>query len=134
MRTGGWPFDLTPAMTSSPTYPHPEPICASAAVAEGGPGFRLEVDWQGKRVAAFVIRWHGRVHAYLNRCGHVPVELDWQQGEFFDSSRLYLVCATHGALYHPASGVCLAGRCDGRGLVALPVEEHDGQLFLIEEN
>jgi hypothetical protein len=19
-----------------------------------------------------------RVHAYLNRCGHVPVELDWQ--------------------------------------------------------
>jgi len=92
------------------------------------------VDRYGERAAAFVIRYRGRAHAYLNRCGHVPVELDWQPGEFFDVARIYLVCATHGALYDPASGKCLGGRCNGRGLVALPVEERDGQLFLIEEN
>ncbi|MDP2432544.1 MAG: Rieske 2Fe-2S domain-containing protein [Pseudomonadota bacterium] len=112
----------------------PDPICASAMVREGATGFRFEVDWHGTRAAAFVIRHLGRAHAYLNRCGHIPVELDWQPGEFFDSSRLYLVCATHGALYDPTSGACLGGRCEGRGLVVLPVEERDGHLFLIKEN
>jgi len=71
------------------------------------------------------------VHAYLNRCGHVPVELDWQHGEFFDDSKLYLICATHGALYAPESGQCLGGRCNGRGLTKLPVEERDGNIYLI---
>ncbi|MDD5390961.1 MAG: Rieske 2Fe-2S domain-containing protein [Gallionellaceae bacterium] len=121
-----------PANTGAPPIP-PEPICQSAAVVEGGSGFRFEVDWHGTRSAAFVIRHHGRAHAYLNRCGHVPVELDWQPGEFFDGTRLYLVCATHGALYDPTSGACLGGRCEGRGLVALPIEERDGHLFLIKE-
>lgn len=110
----------------------PDPICASSLVGEGTAGFRFEVDWHGARLAAFVVRFRGRVRAYLNRCGHVPVELDWQPGEFFDSSRLYLVCATHGALYDPASGACLGGRCEGRGLVALPVEERDGHIFLTQ--
>ncbi|MDP2834773.1 MAG: Rieske 2Fe-2S domain-containing protein [Pseudomonadota bacterium] len=112
----------------------PEPICPSAAIEEGGGGFRFAVDWHGTRAAAFVIRHLGRAHAYLNRCGHVPVELDWQPGEFFDSSRLYLVCATHGALYDPASGACLGGRCEGRGLVVLPIEERDGHIYLLKEN
>ncbi len=120
------------AATTSPFFS--DPICASTAIEEGGNGFRFELDWYGTRTAAFVIRHHGRAHAYLNRCGHVPVELDWRPGEFFDSSRLYLVCATHGALYDPASGACLGGRCDGRGLVVLPVEERDGHIFLIKEN
>jgi nitrite reductase/ring-hydroxylating ferredoxin subunit len=61
------------------------------------------------------------------------VELDWQQGEFFDSSGLYLICATHGALYAPDTGRCLGGRCNGKGLVPLPVTEHDGSILLIEE-
>ena len=112
----------------------PRPICAATAVAEGAAGYRFEVEWHGERMAAFVIRHGGRVHAYLNRCSHVPIELDWQPGEFFDAARLYSVCATHGALYDPANGACVAGRCNGRGLVALPVAERDGHIFLIEEH
>lgn len=113
--------------------PTPKPICASTQVEEGGTGFRFELDWHGAPTAAFVIRHRGHAHAYLNRCGHVPVELDWQPGEFFDTSRLYLLCATHGALYDPATGACLGGRCNGRGLVVLPIEERDGHIYLIEE-
>ena len=127
-----------PTMMSSPRKnaltPYSDPICASATVEEGGRGFRFELDWHGERAAAFVIRFLGRAHAYLNRCGHVPVELDWQPGEFFDTTRLYLICATHGALYDPRSGACRGGRCNGQGLVALPVEERDGHIYLIEEN
>jgi phosphoglycolate phosphatase len=58
---------------------------------------------------AFAVRFRGRVAAYLNRCGHVPVELDWQPNEFFDDSKLYLICATHGALVFP-SRRSLSGR------------------------
>jgi hypothetical protein len=57
------------------------------------------------------------------------VELDWQPNEFFDDSKLYLICATHGALYSPADGRCLGGRCNGRGLTPLPIEERDGAIY-----
>lgn len=109
-------------------------ICAGSALLEGGPGMRFEVVEKGRSTPtpAFVIRWHGQVYGYLNRCGHIPVELDWQHGEFFDSSRQYLICATHGALYHPASGDCLGGRCEGRGLRPWPVVERQGQVYCEE--
>lgn len=123
----------SPPNTATPRALPQAAICASALLEEGGSGFRFELDWRCVPTAAFVIRHQGRVHAYLNRCGHVPVELDWQPGEFFDPSRLYLVCATHGALYDPATGNCLGGRCDGRGLVVLPIEERDGHIYLTEE-
>ena len=108
-------------------------VCAGEALADGGPGVRFEVDRGGVATAAFAVRFRGRVHAYLNRCGHLPVELDWQQGEFFDISVLYLICATHGALYAPETGRCLGGRCNGKGLVALEMLENDGQIFVVEE-
>jgi nitrite reductase/ring-hydroxylating ferredoxin subunit len=109
------------------------PVCASGELAEGGMGVRFTVDQHGASEPAFAVRYHGRVHAYLNRCGHMPVELDWQPGRFFDDSGLYLICATHGALYAPESGACLGGRCGGRGLVALKVVEDDGQIFVVQE-
>ncbi len=107
-------------------------ICASADLDEGGRGVRFELRRGEVVEPAFAVRWRGEVRAYLNRCGHVPVEMDWQPGEFFDASRLYLICATHGALYDPASGACLGGRCDGRGLVAVPAVERDGNVYCEE--
>lgn len=105
-------------------------ICRSEALQERGAGVGFEVSWLGETVPAFVIRYNGKVHAYLNRCAHVPVRLDWQQGEFYDHSRLYLVCATHGALYAPDSGRCLGGRCNGKHLTVLDVVERDGAVYL----
>lgn len=107
-------------------------ICRSDALAEAGSGVRFEVMQHGRAEPAFAIRWRGRVHAFLNRCGHVPVELDYQEGEFFDYTRQYLICATHGALYDPASGVCQGGRCNGKGLAPLAVCEDDGWVTLKE--
>lgn len=107
-------------------------ICAADQLQEGGRGVRFEVVRSGKPRAAFVVRHGGAPRAFLNQCGHVPVELDWQEGEFFDHSRLYLICATHGALYHPASGACVGGRCAGRGLIPIPVVERDGHVYLLE--
>ncbi len=108
-------------------------ICPSAELIDGGPGQRFTVTRRGEAAEAFAVRYRGRVHAFLNRCGHVPVELDWQPGRFFDDSGLYLICATHGALYDPDSGRCLGGRCNGKGLESVAVAEHDGWVVLDEE-
>lgn len=112
---------------------HERLICAAAELVDAGKGVRFEVTHYGQSQQAFAIRFDGVAHAFLNQCGHIPIELDWQQGEFFDASRLYLVCATHGALYHPASGQCLGGRCAGRGLIPVPIVERDGHVYVMEE-
>lgn len=108
-------------------------ICAGSDLADGGRGVRFEIEHRGRREPAFVVRFRGRVRGYLNRCAHVPAELDWNHGEFFDASGLYLICATHGALYEPSTGACLGGRCDRKGLQALRVCERDGNVYLMQE-
>jgi len=110
----------------------PVPVCASASLVDGGDGVLFTVERYGKSEPAFVIRHEGAAHAYLNRCGHIPVELDWQPGKFFDDSGLYLICSTHGAMYSPQSGRCLGGRCNGKGLIPLGVIERDGHIYLKE--
>lgn len=112
----------------------PRLICAGSELAEAGRGVRFTVNRQNRAISAFVIRFRGRVCGFLNECGHVPAELDWQPGEFFDHSKLYLICSLHGALYAPDTGRCLAGRCQGRGLTPLDVREIDGQVFLYEND
>lgn len=108
-------------------------ICSSSDLLDGRSGLRFVIERNRVAEPAFAIRHKGVVHAYLNRCAHVPVELDWVAGEFFDDSGLYLICATHGALYAPESGRCAGGRCNGKGLLALRVEERDGNVYLLSE-
>ena len=108
-------------------------ICASADLDESGKGHRFSVVHQLREADAFVLRYRGQVFGYINECGHLPAQLDWLPGEFFDESKLYLICSVHGALYAPDSGRCLGGRCQGKGLTALAVDEVDGQVFLRQE-
>mgnify|MGYP005846348365 CR=1 FL=1 len=98
-------------------------ICPSDRLTDGGRGVRFTVRHHGALVSAFAIRYQGSVYAYFNRCAHKLTELDWEPGEFFDAERHYLVCATHGALYQPDSGLCVAGPCRGATLVRLQVRE-----------
>jgi nitrite reductase/ring-hydroxylating ferredoxin subunit len=104
-------------------------ICDAAAVEEGGKGVRFPLTAGGEDGTGFVVRYNGTAYAYLNRCAHVPIELDWAEGEFFESSGLYLMCSTHGAIYAPESGRCEGGPCRGGRLRAIAVDETDGQLF-----
>lgn len=106
-------------------------VADSDALAEGGDGVRFTVpETTGTQAPAFVVRFDGLPRAYLNRCAHVPVELDWNEGRFFDEGGLYLVCATHGAIYDPEDGRCAGGPCRGRGLVALCAAESDGGIWV----
>jgi nitrite reductase/ring-hydroxylating ferredoxin subunit len=104
-------------------------ICASAALADGGSGVRFEIARAGATLPAFVVRFRGALHAYVNECRHQATELDWNPGEFFDAERLYLICATHGALYEPDSGLCIDGPCRGARLAPVAVGERDGAVY-----
>lgn len=105
-------------------------VCTSAALADGGPGVRFAVASSAGGEAAFAIRYRGQVYAYLNRCAHRLVELDWEPGQFFDAEGGHLICATHGALYEPVTGLCIAGPCRGASLVPVAIREHDGSVWL----
>jgi nitrite reductase/ring-hydroxylating ferredoxin subunit len=105
-------------------------ICASNALEEGGTGQRFECSGR----AAFAIRYAGRVHGWRNRCPHALTELDWLPGEFFDSAKLYLICATHGAQFEPDTGYCIGGPCRGQRLFPVPVIERDGAVYCIEDD
>jgi nitrite reductase/ring-hydroxylating ferredoxin subunit len=106
-------------------------ICEGAALAEGGRGVRFVVEYFGETVPAFVVRHRGGVHAYLNRCAHVAMELDWQEGVFFDADGRDLLCSTHGAAYDAATGRCIGGPCNGSPLVKLRLEERNGLVYFI---
>lgn len=110
---------------------NPRLIGDGAHLQEGGKGLEFEVKYRGKPERAFAIRHRGRVYAYLNRCAHRPMNLDWRPGEFFDISGLYLICATHGALYAPDTGRCIGSPCQGGKLFYVPVQEQDGKIFLL---
>lgn len=91
---------------------------------------RFDLVTQGRPVPCFVVRFDGLAHAYVNSCPHRGTELDWQHGEFFDDSGLYLICATHGAAFDPATGLCISGPCAGERLIRVGIREEDGRVML----
>lgn len=111
---------------------HKRRLCDSKQLAEKGDGIRFTVRHGRQSIPAFAVRYEGRVYAYLNQCAHRDVELDWEQGKFFDADMRYLICATHGALYEPTTGACVDGPCRKSGLHALQVDEDQQQVFIVE--
>ena len=114
--------------------PEPAPdgavhLCAGAELAEAGTAVVFDVLLWRRPARAFALRFEGRVVAWLNRCAHVPTEMDGRPGEFLDAERRFIVCSMHGAVYEPATGRCIAGPCAGQRLMRVDVVERDGQVY-----
>jgi len=96
---------------------------AIARVGEVRPGetkkFLLQCD--GREVEGFLLNYAGEHHAYVNRCRHVPMSLDWVENQFFTEDLRFVQCATHGAYYEPDTGECVAGPPCGKALHRIPV-------------
>src|SRR6218665_2957786 len=58
------------------------PLCHSADLVDGGLALAFDVRYAGRTCRAFAIRYRGQAHAYLNRCTHVAMELDYQPRPF----------------------------------------------------
>ena len=97
-------------------------MCAERRTGRARPGHRVRRACCGAPPArAFALRFDGQVVAYMNRCAHVPTEMDWQAGEFLDMDKRWILCSIHGAAYEPADGRCVGGPC-GRGRL-MPIDD-----------
>lgn len=103
-----------------------------AKVKELPPG-RVKKFWlicDKYRVDGFLINDQGSFHAYLNRCRHMTTPLDFMRDQFLSEDGRHLMCYTHGALYEPATGLCIAGPCKGEWLYRLPVRVEGGEVLV----
>jgi nitrite reductase/ring-hydroxylating ferredoxin subunit len=103
-------------------------LCNSAELLDAQRAVPFDVHFAGQTCRAFAVRFEGQVHAYLNRCTHVAMELDWQPNQFFDDTGQWLLCSTHGAAYRPDTGACGGGPCKG-GLVKIRLSEDAGVVY-----
>ena len=86
---------------------------------------------KGQEVEGFVVNYLGSFYAYLNRCCHLPMPMDWFENQFLSEDGRFIICATHGATYDPASGECVAGPCPGEYLERLPLQVVDGTVLIV---
>lgn len=109
----------------------PQYLCQSSDLLECGEAVTFQVLEMGpdEVVGAFAVRYDNVAVAYLNRCAHVPAEMDWQPGQFWDHDRRFIICSIHGALYDPPNGLCVSGPCHGARLLQIALQEKDGQVY-----
>jgi nitrite reductase/ring-hydroxylating ferredoxin subunit len=104
-------------------------LCRANAIAEGeAKGFVLGEG--ASRIAVFVLRHEGSIRGYVNACPHQGTPLEIFPDRFFDAPGLHLICRTHGALFRPEDGFCVAGPCAGKSLDPVPVRVMDGAVWL----
>lgn len=82
------------------------------------------------RIDCFVVNHRGEFRAYVNSCRHMTTPLDFVRYRFFTEDGRHLVCATHGALYEPDTGLCVDGPCRGLSLHGLPVVVERGEIIV----
>ncbi len=78
---------------------------------------------------ALLINYQGALFAYVNRCPHIGISLDWVDNQFFTVDQRYLMCANHGAIFEPATGECVWGPCLGASLQKLEIEIDGEKVF-----
>ena len=79
----------------------------------------------------FVVRRDGALFAYANVCPHARHPLDMLPDDLLVAEGNLLRCASHGALFLPDSGECIAGPCTGLSLLVLDCREDvDGTIFV----
>lgn len=96
----------------------------AATVIAVGECLELTVDGE----PAFLLRTPEGLKGYLNRCPHLGIELNWTPGRFLEPGGHFIQCATHGALFTPDRGHCIAGPCQGDRLTALEVRQPEGRI------
>src|SRR5512145_1402903 len=80
-------------------------------------------------IEALLVNYQGNFFAYLNRCPHVGISMDWVDNQFFTVDRRYLMCANHGAVFEPPTGECVWGPCVGASLQKLALEIEGEKIF-----
>ena len=84
---------------------------------------------RGATLDAMLINHEDRLFAYVNRCCHLSISLDWVDNQFFTEDKRHLICANHGAIYEPTNGECVWGPCFGAFLQGVPLKIEAEKIF-----
>lgn len=104
---------------------------AIACIGELAPGQtkKFMLPCGTREVEGFVINHGGTLYAYVNRCRHVPMSMDWIENRFLTDDGKYIMCATHGACYEPDTGECIEGPALGKLLISIPLSVQGDEVF-----
>jgi nitrite reductase/ring-hydroxylating ferredoxin subunit len=105
-------------------------VCSTGDLKHGE-SMKFLLPIRGVDEECFVINYHGHFHAYVNRCRHVPMAMDWVDNQFFAERNRYLTCQTHNAYYEPTTGECIAGpqSACGKFLYRVPLEIRNHMVY-----
>ncbi|HYT54725.1 MAG TPA: Rieske (2Fe-2S) protein [Verrucomicrobiae bacterium] len=104
-------------------------LVGSAGELAHGTSKKFTLRRGSREFEALLVNYQGNLFAYVNRCPHTGITLDWVNNQFFSVDGRYLMCATHGAVFEPPSGECIWGPCVGLALQSVPLEIADGQVY-----
>jgi len=107
------------------------PVCSSDGLAEGS-HLKLQLVFEGRPEECLLLRFEGKVYAYINRCVHMPRRLDCEKKQIFDHSGRYLRCSMHGIVYTPQTGTSISTMCEGEQLRAVDSYEEGGEVGLAD--
>lgn len=96
-------------------------VVAHCSELQPGQTKKFLLHWQGHEEECFLVNHGGTLYAYLNRCRHVPMTMDWIENQLLTEDGQYIQCATHGACYLPDTGECVSGPPSGQFLIRVPL-------------
>lgn len=104
-------------------------LCRLTDIEDGAAkGFTLA---DGRDV--FVVRAGNAVFGYVNSCPHQGTPLDWTPDTFISEDSGLILCATHGAQFEIADGLCVSGPCAGDRLRPVPVRVDVSGVVVLAE-
>ncbi len=108
----------------------PLDLCHRDEIPDGGAkGFDLGPGYEPREI--FLLREGDAVFAYVNSCPHLGTPLEMVDDQFVNDDG-YILCSTHGALFEPTTGACIAGPCMGDYLSRPRIKvEADGRILLL---
>lgn len=84
--------------------------------------------------AYIIVKQSGTFQAFINRCPHLQIPLEWQEHHFLDNDTQLLRCSTHGALFMVSSGECVSGPCTGESLKPVDIGISNNNIALISSS
>lgn len=85
----------------------------------------------GELVEGFIIRYQGKIYAYINLCPHAYEPIVFGHQSAFNSDKRYIVCREHFAMFNPETGVCVSGPCPIADLVKIEVVEKEDMIYVV---
>jgi len=103
-------------------------LCLAVDLPEGAcRAFTVQVS--GAQQEIFIVCKNGNVSGYRNSCPHTGGPLDWVPGQFLNLEGDLIQCATHGAFFRIADGLCVAGPCYGAHLSPVSICVSNGFIW-----